>query len=142
MTHNISYLFVMGYRNMKKIAFILIFCTISSAACFAQNNAQAMKLITINTLMQYGEKLYERGDYNEASAVFNHVLTYDGQQAQALKYLKEMGRLPASYILGKVDAADTNDLQAAIEAKRQSIEKLQFQIMQLRANIATLSANN
>ena len=42
---------------------------------FAQNNMEAMRFLTINALMQYGQKLYDRGDFNEASAVFNHVLS-------------------------------------------------------------------
>jgi len=77
---------------MKKLILTLIFCTIAAGASFAQNNMQAMKFLTVNALMEYGQKLYDRGDYNEACAVFKHVLAYDSQQPQALAYLKKIGR--------------------------------------------------
>jgi len=73
---------------------ILILCLSFTGPSFAQNNAQAMRFLTVNALMQYGQRLYDRGDFDEATAVFDHVLTYDGHQVQALQYLKEMGKGP------------------------------------------------
>ena len=55
---------------MKKLILTFIFC-ITAGASFAQNNMQAMKFLTIDALMEYGQKLYDRGDYNEACAVFS-----------------------------------------------------------------------
>jgi tetratricopeptide (TPR) repeat protein len=124
---------------MKKIVLILILCLSAARLSFAQNNMEAMRFLTINALMDYGQKLYERGDYDEASAVFNHVLTYDGHQAQALGYIKEMGR-SAVPTLNKVDVSDTGDLKKAIEAHKQVIKKLETQIMQMRTNLAVRSA--
>jgi hypothetical protein len=124
---------------MKKIVLILILCFSTAGLSFAQNNTEGMKALTINALMEYGQSLYDRGDYNEATAVFNHVLTFDSHQAQALEYIKEMGSkvveksdAPALEIM---DGPDTESLKQAIEAKKQSIEKLRAQITQLRANI-------
>jgi tetratricopeptide (TPR) repeat protein len=117
---------------MKKIILTLVLCLSVAGPSFAQNNTEAMKFLTINALMQYGQKLYERGDFNEATAVFNHVLTYDGHQVQALEYIKEMRHSP-------VDISDTQSLKEAIEAKKQVIERLRNQIMQMRANLAAQS---
>ncbi|MBF0570791.1 MAG: hypothetical protein HQL12_02855 [Candidatus Omnitrophica bacterium] len=132
---------------MKKIIFALLLCLSAAGTSFAQNNMEAMRFLTINALMQYGQKLYDRGDFNEACSVFNHVLDYDGHQAQALQYLKDMGRLPAirhvPILQAKapqpVDIWDTQSLKKAIEIKKLKIEKLRTQIMQLRANIASQS---
>lgn len=121
---------------MKKIALILILSLSAAGPSFAQNNTEAMKILTVNALMEYGQSLYERGDYSEATAVFNHVLAYDSHQVQALKYIKEMGHSPVP-ALGTADGLDTKSLKEAIEAKKQSIEQLQSQITQLRASIAS-----
>jgi len=80
---------------MKKSVLILVLLLMASGPVFAQNNMEIMKLLTINAMVQYGQKLYDRGDLDEASAVFNHVLTYDSHQRVALQYLKSMGRSPA-----------------------------------------------
>ena len=111
----------------------------------------------INALVQYGEKLYERGDFDEASAVFNHVLIYDHHQPQALEYLKDMGHAQQvfhpfvpkqniiminrsdKHIINMVDVSNTQSLEGAIEAKKRVIEQLQTQITQMRANIASVT---
>lgn len=164
---------------MKKIILTLVFCLIAAGASLAQNNVQGMRFLIINSLVDYGQKLYDRGDFDEACAVFNHVLVYDHHQPLALRYLKEMGHLPAAMaspalleqlskpavpsenkiavkksavaavapvvipksviIWEKVDIADTQNLKAAIEAKKKAIEKLRGQIMRMRANIASVS---
>jgi len=125
---------------MKKTALALIFCLIFAVPSFAQNNMEGMRFLTINALMQYGQKLYDRGDFNEASAVFNRVLDIDGNQSQALQYLKKMGHAPA-LIQGMqtVDVTNSQSLKEAIEIKKQNIEKLEAQIKQMRANIASES---
>jgi hypothetical protein len=128
------------YNRMKKIALILILCLPVPEASFAQNNVDGMRSLIVSSLMQYGKNLYDRGNFNDASAVFTHVLTYDKHQAQALQYLEVMGHAPSSGIA--VDPADTESLKQAIEAKKQSIKKLQAQIIRLRANIASQSAAN
>ncbi len=126
---------------MKKAILILIFCLLMAKTSFAQNNVEGMRFLTINALMQYGQKLYDRGDFNGATAVFDHVLIYDGHQAQALRYLKEMGHSPSPMTgltaRSTLDTLDTRSLAQAIEAKKQSIEKLRAQIKQLRAHIAS-----
>lgn len=116
---------------MKKLILTLIFCTITAGAAFAQNNMQAMRFLTIDALMDYGQKLYDRGDYNEASAVFKHILAYDSHQPQALAYIKKIGN--------KADISDTRALKMAIEAETQTIKTLQDQIMRMRADIAAQS---
>jgi len=140
---------------MKKIIIALALCLSAAGPSFAQNNIEAMRFLTVNALMQYGQKLYDRGDFNEASAVFNHVLVYDRHQAQALQYLKDMGsrtavnltpvqsdlvaKYPDEQIVNTVDVADTDSLKAAIEAKKRVIEKLRSQILQMRENLASPS---
>jgi tetratricopeptide (TPR) repeat protein len=132
---------------MKKLILAFIFCTIAAGAAFAQNNMQAMNFLTVTSLLDYGQKLYDRGDYDEACAVFNHVLAYDSKQPQALQYLKNMGRAPAvsaSPVLPPqvsepipqppktVDTSDARALKAAIAAEKQTIRTLQDQIMRMR----------
>ena len=139
---------------MKKIILTFVFCIAAAGASFAQNNMQAMKFLTINALMDYGQKLYDRGDYHEACAVFKHVLTYDGNQAQALQYLKNMGdpsgvsvtpvlplQAPKVEIQNPkpINIADTKELKKAIEDKKEVIKQLQDQIMRMRADIASQS---
>ena len=155
----------MSYKPVKNTILTFVLCVSAVGTAFAQNNMEAMRFLTVNALMQYGQKLYDRGDFNEASAVFDHVLNYDSHQPQALQYLKQMGHFPASHlstvmapqpvvpvqniivirksadqIVNTVDVSDTASLKEAIEAKRESIEKLRSQIMQMRANIASQSA--
>src|SRR5665213_1694987 len=131
---------------MKKIILTFIFCLSALCPSFAQSNMEGMRFLTVNALMQYGLKLYDRGDFNEASAVFNHVLTYDDHQSQALHYLKDMGRSPVVTDVNEVppalDISDTPSLKKAIEAKKQAIKKLQTQIMQMRATMASQSAGD
>jgi len=109
---------------MKKYVLIALITLSLSGPSFAMTNAEGMKILTINALMNYGQKLYDRGDYSEASAVFNHVLVYDSHQPEALKYLKSMGYFP--------DVNDAQSLQKAIGLQQHIIEKLQGQIIQLR----------
>jgi len=78
---------------MKIILTFVLIVSIRGTA-FAQNNIEAMRFLEVTAMMQYGQKLYDRGDFNEACAVFDHVLLFDSHQAQALEYLREMGRLP------------------------------------------------
>ena len=49
---------------MKKLILTLTFCAIAAGAAFAQNNMQAMRFLAVDALMDYGQKLYDRGDYN------------------------------------------------------------------------------
>lgn len=140
---------------MKKFILAFIFCTIAAGAAFAQNNMQAMTFLTVTSLLDYGQKLYDRGDYNEACAVFRHVLAYDSHQPQALQYLKKMGyaytvrvrpALPpqgSESMVERQDAVDISDegaLKSAIEAEKQTIKTLQDQIMRMRESIASQSA--
>jgi len=143
----------MVYVPMRKIILTVALCLSACGPVLAQNNVQAMRFLTVNALMQYGQKLYDRGDFNEASAVFNHVLVYDSHQAQALQYLKEMGRsftpgmppaqrnmvaqYPDEQIVNTVDVLSTDSLKKAIEAKKRVIEKLRSQIRQMRENMAS-----
>jgi len=148
----------MGFNYMKKIILVLMMCLFVVGRAFAQSNMEGMRFLTINALLQYGQKLYDRGDFDEATAVFNHVLVYDNHQSEALKYLKSMGHLSvikplavpqnkilviksADQIVNTVDVSDTEGLKKAIEAKKKSIEKLRVQIMQMRSKMAAQSAN-
>ena len=139
---------------MKKILLTLVFCIAAVGTSFAQNNVQAMRFLTINALMEYGQKLYDRGNYNEASAVFKHVLAYDGKQPQALKYLKKMedssrASVPPALSLQvspialpptSIDISDTKELKKAIEAEKQVIKVLQDQIMRMRSDLDSQSS--
>jgi len=123
-----------------------------------------MRFLTINALMQYGQKLYDRGNFNEACNVFNHVLSFDGHQALALKYIKEMGRVPVTITIpapqpvslspaktfltlkrshelneSKDVLFDNESLKRAIRIKKQRIEALRVQIMQMRLNLVSQS---
>ena len=130
----------MTYRPLKTAIFILFFCLLAVRPVYAQSNAQMMHEIMLNAMTQYGQKLYDRGDFDEATAVFNHVLSYDNHEPHALEYLKDMGRLPVPETLGPADILNDSYLKAAIAAKKASIEKLKSDIKQLRANIAAQAA--
>jgi len=131
---------------MKKIIPAILLCLTLTGPCFAQNNIEAMRYLTVTALMQYGLKLYDRGNFDEATAVFNHVLSYDDHQAQALEYLKDMGRLPGPGVVSvpvppvvsTADTLDTESLKKAIEDKRQEIEELRAQVARMRADLAPL----
>jgi len=144
----------MSYKRMKKIVLTFVICLITANPSFAQNNMEAMRFLTVNSLMEYGQRLYDRGDFNQASAVFNHVLIYDSHQAQALQYLKKMGAtavspnpIPNNMVLTKsdeqivdsVNISDAQSLKQAIEAKKRIIQKLQNDIVHMRENIASQS---
>jgi hypothetical protein len=117
---------------MRKLLLALVLCLASVGTSFAQNNIEGMRSLTIYSLLQYGNQLYDRGDYSGAGAVFAHILTFDPKQPQALKYLKEMG-------YSGVDVGDLTGLKKAIDVKKQIIEKLQSQIQEMKANIASPS---
>ena len=159
----------MTYNNIKRFVLTFILCLFAAAPCFAQNNIQAMRFLTINALMEYGQRLYDRGDFNEATAVFNHVLTYDSHDPRALQYLKDMGHpalphispviksqasrhiVPAQdiivvkksneQIINKINVLDTENLKQAIAVKKDIIEKLKDQIAQMKASIASQTEN-
>ena len=145
-------------KVMRRIIWIFLLILSVPGPSFAQNNLEAMRSLTVYAMMDYGQKLYDRGDYNGARAVFDHVLDYDSHQAQALKLLKAMGHAPVIRIksvkrssaplnnrvlirrfdgpvLGVVDLSDTQSLKMAIEAKKKNIETLRRQIQQLRKNL-------
>ena len=115
--------------------------------CFAMSNIEGMRILTINALLQYGQKLYERGDRYGATAVFHHILTVDAHQPKALRFLKEMGNLTPTAPSGpKTDIKtiyqmDTVSLKEAIEAKKQAIEDLKAQIGELRFHISGQEGN-
>lgn len=144
---------------MKKVFLTVVLCLFTMGPAFAQSNAQAMRFLMVSSMMEYGQRLYDRGDYNGASSVFNHVLAYDAHQPQALEYLKDMGRgsqkpgaalrvskntivirKSPEQIVNMVDVSDTQSVKRAIEAKKQIIEKLRIQIKQMRASLAAQSA--
>jgi len=136
---------------MKKTVLTILLCVASAGPSFAMNNTQAMRFLMVTAMVQYGEKLYDRGDFDEASAVFNHVLVYDSHQAQALAFLKEMGHsqeistlniLPESssvdeQIVRAVDVTDTNSLKAAIGAQKRVIEQLRARINQMKVHLTS-----
>ena len=157
---SITYLNTMTFNPNKIIMMLFLACFCAAGASFAQNNIEAMRFLTVNAMMQYGQKLYDRGDFNEASAVFNHVLSYDEHQLRAVQYLKDMGQAPVvsstpvsqsqeslsvqtkskTFITVKVqkvnenrvDLLDINSLKSAIEAKKKRIEELKVQVLQMR----------
>lgn len=132
----------MTYNPIKNFVMTVVLCLSVTVPSFAQDNVQAMRLLTVNALMQYGQKLYDRGDFNEAGAVFKHVLAYDGHQPQALQYLNNMGYAPPAVekptiqLVDGIDISDTQSLKKAIEHEKETIQQLQGQIIQMRANSA------
>jgi len=129
---------------MKKISLIVILCLTLAGPAFAQSGMEAMRALTVNSMVEYGQKLFDRGDYNEASAVFMRVLTFDSSQPQALQYLRKISYLslpaPKAMDIKTVDVTDTKNMKAAIEVKKQRIKDLQAQIMQMRAQMGPQSA--
>lgn len=107
----------------------LILCLVAGPS-FAQNNAEGMRFLAVSALMDYGQKLYDRGDYLEASAVFNRVLEYDHNQLKAMEYLKNIH--PA-----RVNVADTRSLERAVKLQQQIVEKLQSQIKRMRVRASS-----
>ena len=141
-------------ENSKRFILILVFMLMGVGSVFAQNNAQGMKLLTINSLMIYGQMLYDRGDLKGASDVFNHVLTFDHHQLKAISFLRSMGENPivpidppqpvasspmVEIIKRVVPVAkpvvqmDTDSLEKAIEDKKAAIEHLHQEIDKLKA---------
>ncbi|MDE2231817.1 MAG: hypothetical protein KGJ95_07140 [Candidatus Omnitrophica bacterium] len=94
-----------GYVIIRRIALVFILCFWGAVPSFAQTLSQnyidGMRSLTVNTLIQYGQLLYDRGDLDGARAVFDHVLTFNSHQAQALQYLKEMGYTPHVSVVPK-----------------------------------------
>ncbi len=122
----------------KAILTVMVFLVIAGPS-YAFNNLQAMRFLMVSALMRYGQTLYDRGDYDEASAVFTHVLDYDSHQPKALNYLKEMH--PEDYALtDSSNLPDTSILEKTIAAKKMTIQKLEIKIKQMQANIAAESA--
>jgi hypothetical protein len=139
------------YKRMKKIILIFCFCLATAGTSFAQSHVEMMRFLTITTLLQYGHQLYERGDYRQAGAVYEHVLTYDNHQPQALEYLKDMGfpapepdpvieEKQAVQALGAVNINDTESLKKAIEAEKRVVGTLQSQVTTMRAKMAAQSS--
>ena len=136
--------------KLSKIILVFMLCSLLGIPAFAQNNVEGMRLLTVYSMMRYGTTLYERGDFYEASNVFNHVLSVDSHQTLALKYLKEMGYapmpgfapIPVRPVVEKfdpepvaVDFSNNDSLKKAIEAKNQAIQQLRSQIARLRSQL-------
>jgi len=131
----------MVYGNAKRVVLVFILLMAAAGTAFAQNNAQAMRLLTVNALMEYGRTLYNRGDYSEAQGVFKHVLAFDGHQQQALQYLKDMKKpsVRSEVFVAKPQAPQmtSQDLKKAIEDEKQIIWQLQDQITRMKDSIAS-----
>jgi tetratricopeptide (TPR) repeat protein len=142
--NNIKQCAAMGYVCVKRMVLILILLMTAAGTVFAQNNAQAMKLLTVDALMEYGRTLYNRGDYSEAQGVFKHVLAFDGHQQQALQYLKDMEKpaVRSETFVAKPKAVGMSapDLKKAIADEKQIIWQLQDQITRMKDSMASASS--
>ena len=145
--------------KLLKTFLIVVVCLTLPKNGFAMSNAEGMRLLSVYAMMHYGVSLYERGDYYEASNVFNHVLSLDAHQAEALKLLRQMGYAPLPAFApipshpalpvfveapqaARVDFSDNDSLRKAIAAKQEAVERLKNQINQLRAQVLSPSTSN
>ena len=71
------------------LKFIFIFLMLLTAAPLAHAK-HTMRDLAVEAMNDYGEKLYDRHDYKEATAVFKHILSYDPQNTEAQAYLNKI----------------------------------------------------
>ena len=76
--------------TMKKLYLLLIFLTVSASVGFADVNRTGMRDLAVEQMYEYGQMLYERGDYHQAERVFERILSFDPQHAGSLHYMKSM----------------------------------------------------
>lgn len=127
---------------MKK-AFLTVFSiAILIPAAFAQiSPSSSLKQSAIDSLVDYGTKLYERRDYVQAQAVFNRVLSYDGNHAEALKYLNRMNAPVVKQIKQEVvskPVAKTIIKTPTVKGGDLTIEELRSRINQKKIEVDQL----
>ena len=115
--------------------------------------AGSLRDMTVQAMFEYGEKLYDRHDYREATHVFQHILFYDPQNTQALVYLNKMDpdfvaprpiivQVPAPKPMvvpvaaAVVGPTDPNaDLKEEIAAQDKMIDELKEDIHRMRVEL-------
>ncbi len=121
----------------------------------------SMRSMAVAQLYEYGQAIYDRGDYSQAAKVFSRILAMDPEHAGALDYAKELKKkgefviVPvkpvssaATPVITKTpqatqqeptettDSIPTDeDLKQYIEKTDQAVDRLQSDIAQLRTQI-------
>ena len=138
---------------MKKIfsIFISIFllCPVLSHA----QQMATMRTMAVDQLYQYGQAIYDRGEYAEAARVFSRILAMNPDHEGAVSYAKALKKkgtnvvIPArSYLvatnhqMGPSDFSDSSDmngdLRKNIQEADQVVEKLRKEVADLSVQIA------
>ena len=59
--------------------------------CYAQQDT-SMRSMAVSQLCQYGQVVYDRGDYPEAAKIFNRILAMDPDNAAAINYAQMLNK--------------------------------------------------
>ena len=125
------------------------------AFCYAQQEITTRSL-AVAQLSEYGQAIYDRGDYPQAAIIFSRVLRMDPNNKEALGYantLKKKGQdvfIPASavavqskvsqieqpVIVKEVPIDPNQDLKQEIQTTDQAIESLKVEVSNLREQAA------
>lgn len=132
---------------MKNIILAIILGFVTFSSVNAQTAPTPLKGLVIDALVEYGIRLYERNDKNQAKAVFMKALSYDQNQQTALKYLNlidpkqvrvfapvKQVKVPAACPMPKqAESLSIEELRKRIAQKEQSITALKSELEQVKS---------
>jgi|GEM_PF-4677191 len=133
---------------MRKILiFLTLILLLFPVISFAEKELN-YKSLAVEQLYQYGQEIYDRGDYNQASRVFSRILVIQPNHEGALGYVEKLKSKGKDVIA--TTGADTNneedramevsngsndDLKQSIQAANEAINALKNDIAQLHVHI-------
>lgn len=76
---------------MKKSIFVLVFLLVFPHIVQAQEK-NSVRSMAVDQLYQYGEAIYDRGDYPQAAQIFTRILAMNPSHAAAIGYAKKLNQ--------------------------------------------------
>lgn len=86
---------------MRKSILAFVFVLMACPLVRAEQSPDSLKDMAVAQIFEYGENLYDRGDYEEARHAFEKVLQLDPQYKAASDYLAQMGAQPSVVVTGR-----------------------------------------
>ncbi|MEI7998172.1 MAG: hypothetical protein WCH62_01520 [Candidatus Omnitrophota bacterium] len=127
---------------MNNIILVLVSLLLFSPIFSYAQEELTMRSMAADQLYQYGQAIYDRGNYDEAARVFSKVLAMDSRHEGALGYAKELKKkgktieIPASIKPIQDAQTDVNaNLKQDIRQVDKNIERLKEEVADLHTQI-------
>ena len=126
---------------MKKLILVSLLFTFTVPFQIYAQEPISMRSMAAQQLFQYGQAVYERGDYSQAAIIFSKVLQFDPDYQEARAYAQKLNKkeehvtIAPARIKKIIPTSDNDDLKKDIAEADQSINSLKIQISDLRNQI-------